>query len=193
MINKKEMPEFLTKYLEYSATILNKSNGTIKEYSYDLSHFFRFLRYRYNSNVVPADTINPDKLSFPEIIKIIDISKLSNSILNKIQIDDIHAFLYYLKENYNIGPTTVARRISSIRSFFKYLTKITKIIEHNPTINLESPKIPKRLPVYLNLEESKRLIKASESIALNPKASDKNIERNTAIITLFLNCGIRLR
>ena len=192
MAKKDELPKFLNEYLEHSATILNKSKGTVAEYSYDLAHFFRFLRYRYNNNVVPDDIINPDNLSFPEIIKIIDITKLHESIIQKINIDDIHAFLYYLKDSYNVGPATIARRASSIRSFFKYQVKTVNRLENNPASNLETPKIPKKLPVHLTLDESIRLIKAAETPSHNPNTSDKNVERNTAIITLFLNCGMRL-
>lgn len=193
MIKKDENPNFLNEYLEYTATILNKSKGTVKEYGYDISHFLRYLRYRYNGSKIPADTVNHDNASYPEVIKYIDISKLNEDILEKIKLEDIHAFLYYLRDGYNVGPTTIARRASSIRSFFKYLTKITKKIKHNPTVNLETPKIPKKLPVYLNLEESKRLIEVASNPNIKTKGNDSNIERNTAIIILFLNCGIRLR
>ncbi len=192
MIKKEENPKFLNEYLEYTATILNKSKGTVKEYGYDLSHFFKYLRYRYSGDKIPAGTVNPDNASYPEVIKYIDISKLEYDFIKKIVIEDIHAFLYYLKDGYNVGPVTIARRASSIRSFFKYQTKITKKLTENPTINLETPKIPKKLPVYLNLDESKRLLEVVENPEFNPKSSDKFIERNTAIITLFLNCGLRL-
>lgn len=193
MFNKDENPIFLNEYLEYTATILNKSKGTVKEYGYDIAHFLKYLRYRYNGDNIPNDTINPNREVYPEIIKCINISNLNEDILNKIKLEDIHAFLYYLKDGYNVGPTTIARRASSIRTFFKYLTKITKKLKDNPTINLETPKIPKKLPIYLNLEESKRLINAAENPNLNSKGMDKFTERNTAIITLFLNCGLRLR
>lgn len=192
-LNKDNNPIFLNEFLEYTATILNKSKGTVKEYGYDIAHFLKYLRYRYNSNKIPKDTVNHDNVSYPEVIKYINISNLNEDILHQIKVEDIHAFLYYLKDGYNVGPATIARRASSIRSFFKYLTKITKKLKNNPTVNLETPKIPKKLPVYLNLEESKRLINAAESINLATKLSDKFVERNTAIITLFLNCGIRLR
>ncbi len=192
MINKEENPKFLNEYLEYSATILNKSKGTVKEYGYDIAHFLKYLRYRFNKDVIPKGTVNPDRLSYPEIIKCIDIKDLDYDFLEKIKIEDIHAFLYYLKDGYNVSPVTLARRASSIRSFFKYETRITKKLKDNPTINLETPKIPKKLPVYLNLDESKRLLEAVENPSLNSKSSDKFIERNTAIITLFLNCGLRL-
>lgn len=192
MIKKDENPKFLNEYLEYTATILNKSKGTVKEYGYDLSHFLKFLRYRYNGDKLPSDTVNPDRLGYPEVIKCINITKLDYDFLEKIIVEDIHAFLFYLKDGYSVGPTTLARRASSIRTLFKYETKVTKRLKENPTVNLETPKIPKKLPVYLNLEESKRLLKAVENADFNPKASEKFIDRNSAIITLFLNCGLRL-
>lgn len=191
-IKKDENPEFLNDYLSYSGTILNKSNSSIKEYNYDLLYFLRFLRYRYNGDKVPSGTINPDNLSFPEIIKIIDVKDLNHDFLKKITLEDIHAFLLYLKEYYQVSAPTIARKASSIRSFFKYETKIVQKLEINPAINLETPKLAKRLPVHLNLEESERLIEAAKNPRVFKSGQEDNIERNTAIITLFLNCGIRL-
>ncbi len=192
MKRNEDYPDFLNEYLNYSATILNKSKGTIQEYSYDLSRFLRYLLYRYNNNEVPTGTVNHDKSSYPDIIKHIEIKNLNEDFLKKITLEDIHAFLFYLKDGYDVAATTIARKTSSIRSFFNYLTQIVKKLDDNPTINLKTPKIPKRLPIYLNLEESKRLIQASSSVVSNTKTNDKNQERNTAIIVLFLNTGIRL-
>lgn len=190
---KEENPKFLNDFLSYVGTIQGKSKGTIKEYNYDLLYFFRFLVYRFNNNKLPEGTINPEEKTFPEVIKIIDVSNLSEDILDKIKLEDIHAFLLFLKENYDVAATTLARKSSSIRSFFRYESNVMKRLEINPAVNLETPKIPKKLPVYLNLEESKRLINAAKAPKLTARgASTNNIERNTAIITLFLNCGLRL-
>ena len=83
-------------------------------------------------------------------------------------------------------PATRARKVSTIRVFFKYLASKAKLIETNPAQNLETPKLDKRLPKYLSLEESRKLIEVTKT------ASDENKERDLAIITLFLNCGMRL-
>ena len=86
----------------------------------------------------------------------------------------------------NSSPATRARKISSLRVFFKYLTSKAKLLDINPAQDLETPKSDKRLPRYLNLDESKRLLEVTEN------EDNRNYQRDYAIITLFLNCGIRL-
>ena len=84
-------------------------------------------------------------------------------------------------------PATRARKISTIRIFFSYLSQKANLIENNPAQNLETPKLDKRLPKYLSLDDSKKLLNVTEK-----DESDENKERDFAIITLFLNCGLRL-
>jgi site-specific recombinase XerD len=91
-----------------------------------------------------------------------------------------------LKRNYRSKSATLARKTASLRTFFGYLCNKTKQIPFNPTQDLESPKIEKRLPKYLTLEDSKKLLEISAD------DESRNTERNFAIITLFLNCGMRL-
>ena len=105
--------------------------------------------------------------------------------IKKVTLDDIHGFLFYLKNTFNSKPATRARKVASIRMFFKYLTQKTKMLDVNPAQDLETPKLDKRIPKYLSLEESKRLLNVVNN-------SDRNKERDYAIITLFLNCGMRL-
>ena len=117
----------------------------------------------------------------------IQIKDFSLEQLSKITQDDIHAFISYLSINRRCGPATCAKRISTIRIFFKYLTITTKMLENNPAQNLETPKLNKRLPKYLTLEDSKQLLNNTYL-----DEDNKNKERDFAIITLFLNCGLRL-
>ena len=84
-------------------------------------------------------------------------------------------------------PATRARKISTIRIFFSYLSQKANLIESNPAQNLETPKLDKRLPKYLSLDDSKKLLNVTES-----DENDENKERDYAIMTLFLNCGLRL-
>ena len=84
-------------------------------------------------------------------------------------------------------PATRARKISTIRIFFSYLSQKVHLIDNNPAQNLETPKLDKRLPKYLSLDDSKKLLTVTEN-----DESDENKERDYAIITLFLNCGLRL-
>ena len=67
--------------------------------------------------------------------------------------------------------------------FFQYLTNNKGLLETDPMANLDSPKLKKTLPKYLSIEESKRLLSSADG---------KNKERDYCIITLFLNCGMRL-
>ncbi len=173
MIDLKENPDFLNSFLEYLTGILNKSPNTVKEYNYDLSHFLKFIMHHYN-------------LSDEEDIKKIDIHNMSIDVLKKVTLNDIHSFLYYLTDTFHSKPATRARKAASIRVFFAYLTQKAKILDINPAQGLETPKMEKRLPKYLTLEQSEKLLEVAHS------TSDENMERDFAIITLFLNCGMRL-
>ncbi len=173
----KEYPEFLNSFLQYSAVILNKSQNSIKEYGYDLSNFFKFMS-------------NHLGFSSEEDIKDTDIHSLDISFLKQITLEDIHSYLYYLKGAYDSKPATLARKASTIRIFFAYMSNKEKELEVNPAQNLESPKLDKRQPKYLTLEESKKLLEVS--IQPNCDGKNRNLERDFAIVTLFLNCGMRL-
>ncbi len=173
MINIENNPSFLNSFLDYTATILNKSPNTIKEYNYDLNNFLKFIMYHY-------------KLTNEKDIKNINIHDMTIDTVKKITLDDIHAYLFYLKNNYQSKAATRARKVASIRVFFNYLTQKTNLLEKNPAQNLETPKQDKRIPKYLSLDDSKKLLEIAMS------DDDRNKERDYAIITLFLNCGMRL-
>ncbi len=170
--NHKENPEFLNSFLQYSTVILNKSKNSVKEYNYDLSNFLKFMS-------------NYSGYTSEEDIKNVDIHSLDIDFLKKIDLNDIHAYLYYLKDTYNSKPATLARKASTIRIFFNYMTSKEKLLEINPAQNLENPKLDKRQPKYLTLEESKKLLAITAD-------DSRNSQRDFAIITLFLNCGMRL-
>jgi len=118
----------------------------------------------------------------------ITISDIPISQISKIKLDDIHAFLSYLAIDLKSKPATRARKVSTIRIFFNYLSQKTGLIENNPAQNLETPKLGKRMPKYLTLDESKKLL----DITISDENDNENNIRDYAIITLFLNCGIRL-
>ena len=176
MISRDENPGFINAFLDYSTIILNKSPNSIKEYNYDLSMFFKFIKMHFNLT---------DKKDFKEI----EINDLTIDTVNKIKIDDIHSFLGYLTSEYHSKAATRARKISTIRIFFKYLSQEASNeyrIDHNPALTLKTPKKDKRLPKYLSLDDSKKLLEASED------EDNPNYTRDFAITTLFLNCGMRL-
>ncbi len=176
MIDREENPIFLNDFLDYMETILNKSQNTVKEYNYDIAHFLKFIKCEFRMVNIKED----------EDIKNIKINDLGLDTISKIELANIHAFLSYLKRNYRSKSATLARKTASLRTFFGYLCNKTKQIPFNPTQDLESPKIEKRLPKYLTLEDSKKLLEISAD------DESRNTERNFAIITLFLNCGMRL-
>ena len=173
MINHENNPDYLNSFLDYTVTILNKSPNTIKEYNYDLATFLKFLKVHF-------------KMTDEEDFSKITIKDIPLSTIKQIKLDDIHAFLSYLTNTYHSKAATRARKASSIRVFFNYLSQKANLIEFNPAQNLETPKLDKRLPKYLSLEDSKRLLNVAGS------DDNRNNKRDYAIITLFLNCGMRL-
>lgn len=173
MINREKNPDFLNAFLDYSITILNKSSNSIKEYNYDLSMFLKYMMTYF-------------KLTKETDYDNVDISNFSINILKKITLDDIHAFVSHLAIDKKNKATTRARKVSTLRIFFKYLVDKEHILNQNPAQNLETPKLEKRIPKYLSLDDSKKLL----SVASNE--DNRNKERDVAIITLFLNCGMRL-
>ena len=172
MINVERNPEFLNSFLDYTATILNKSPNTVKEYNYDLNRFLKYISYHF-------------KLTDKKNIDEIDIHDMNINDLNKVRLEDIHSYLFYLTNKFDSKPATRARKVASIRVFFKYLSQ-KGMISNNPALNLETPKLGKRIPKYLSLDDSRRLLEVANC------ESDRNNQRDYAIITLFLNCGMRL-
>ena len=173
MINREENPDYVNSFLDYSATILNKSPNSIKEYNYDLMMFLRFIKIHFHLT---------QEVDFSKI----EIKDISIDTIKKITLDDIHSFLSYMAIELRSKSATRARKASTIRVFFNYLSQKANLIEINPAQNLETPKSDKRLPKYLNLEQSKKLLETTSN------EDNRNYQRDYAIMTLFLNCGLRL-
>ena len=173
MINVDNNPEFLNSFLDYIETIANKSPATVKEYNYDLNNFLKFLKIRL-------------KLTNETEFENISIKDITLEDLKRVTLNDLHAYLGHLTRTSNSKATTRARKVSSIKALFNYLTAKANLLEINPAQNLESPKLGKRMPKYLSLDESKKLL---TTIATE---DSRNTERDYAIVTIFLNCGIRL-
>ena len=173
MIKREENPDYLNSFLDYTITILNKSTNTIKEYNYDLAMFLKFIKKHFNMT---------DEDDFSNIT----IKDISINTIKKIKLEDIHAFLAYMANVNRSKAATRARKASSIRVFFNYLSAKANLIEINPAQNLETPKLDRRLPKYLSLEDSKKLLEITSN------EDNRNYQRDYAIITLFLNCGMRL-
>ena len=173
MLKTEENPDYLNSFLDYSTTMLNKSPNSIKEYNYDLAMFLKFIKIHFGLT---------KETDFSKI----SIKDVSLDTIKKIELNYIHAFIGYLAREHNSKPATRARKVSTIRIFFKYLSQKAKLIDKNPAQDLETPKLNKRLPKYLNLEDSKKLLEAADN------EDNRNHERDYAILTIFLNCGLRL-
>ncbi|MBW9153712.1 tyrosine recombinase XerC [Clostridium estertheticum] len=174
-IYNNELPPFLNDYFNYLSTIKGCSINTIVAYTADLSLLLKFLKM-YKGLV-----LSDKKLKLEDIV----ISDLTLDTLKTLTLQDLYAFVSYLGKYRANGNYAKARKIASIKSLFKYLTTKAKVLSIDPTIDLESPKVGKRSPVFLTLNESKDLLEATIS-------RDKHSIRDHSIITLFLNCGLRL-
>lgn len=165
----------LDDYLNYMRAARGRSDGTVKEYFYDIRQFLRYMRVRKEGLAV-------------ESLDEVDIDSVDAELLRKIEKSDIYAYISYLDRERKNNSRTKFRKISSVRSFFDYLTYKVDILEKNPTENIDMPKMEKSLPVYLTLEESIRLLRSIQNF------KQKNIFRlrDYAIAMLFLNCGLRL-
>lgn len=164
-------PAPMSDFLEYMLSIRGRSTKTVSEYFLDLRTFYRFLviRYKLSSKIDEFDNI--------------DINLVTLDILKKVKIMDLHAFIGFIDRERNNSNRTKARKIACLRSFYKYLYSIVRLVPENPAIDLESPKKNSRLPVALTLDESKNFLTS---------INGSNEKRDYAIITLFLNCGLRL-
>lgn len=168
------LPQSVIEFLNYLSVVKSKSELTVLEYASDLRLFFRYmLVYR---GLVDKET---------EFDKI-EISFIDLDFIKTIKISDAYAFLSYCRNERGNDNAAISRKVSTLRAFFKYLCVKMKQIPENPMEELESPKLKKSLPKYLTLDESVQLLELLESIGGRDK------ERDYAIITLFLNCGLRL-
>ena len=169
-----DLPQLVIDFLNYLETIKGKSPNTISGYKIDLQLFFRFMK-------VYKENLNDLSLELEEI----NISDVDEKFINTIKLTDIYAFLSFVEKERNNSTYARARKVATLKSFYKFLYGKAKVIIDNPTLELESPKISKRHPVYLTLEQSLQLLSSLDK-------SNLNYYRDYCILTLFLNCGLRL-
>lgn len=166
-----ELPPVVVQYVNYLSGVKNKSDLTISEYATDLRTFFRFMKINYG--LVPRDA------DFEEI----SIKDIDENFVKKITLNDAYAFLSYCNLERNNSAVTRARKVSSLKGFFRFCTVQLGLFTESPMRELDVPKIKKSLPKYLTLEQS---------ISLLDSIDGKYKERDYCILTLFLNCGLRL-
>ncbi len=164
-------PPVIRDFLTYNETIKGKSSRTVDEYYLDLQTFFRYL------------LLSRGKVDKKTPFNKIDISAVDISLIKTVTISDLYAFIVFCKDERNNSAATRARKTSTLRTFFKYLTSHVHLLEVNPAELLDSPKVKQSLPKHLSLEDSLELLNCIEG---------PYKERDYCIITLFLNCGMRL-
>lgn len=165
------LPQLVQDYLTYVEAIKGHSSLSVLEYASDLRTYFRFMVK--HKGLFSADT--PDNE--------LDLTIVDINFIKTITLNDTYTFLIYCKNERRNNEATRARRVVAIRRFFSYLSENLGLLPANPMKNLDAPKTKKSLPKYLTLDESKKLLSV---------ISGKNKERDFAIVTLFLNCGMRL-
>ena len=172
----KSLPPHLKEYANFQKGVRGRSEKTICEYLLDLRTFFRYTRMVKSGEYL-------DKKEFEEI----DISDLSLNEIAEVKLLTIHNFLGYMANERENNTSTRSRKISSLKSFYKYMCDRCEYIAENPTKNLEPPKKAKTLPKYLTVDESVRLLEAVKA-----DTTSKTNVRDYSIIALFLNTGMRL-
>ncbi len=177
-----EAPQILLDFLSYHETVKAHSRRTVDEYFLDLRNFFRYMKQIRDPSL--ADR-NLDE---------IDIKDVDLDFVASVTLTDIYSYMTYLSRDrilhqnspvsdYGLNAASRARKIATIRSFYNYLTNKMHLIQENPVKDIDSPKLQKTLPKYLTLDESLKLLESVDG---------KNQERDYCILTLFLNCGLRI-
>ncbi|MBQ4527385.1 MAG: tyrosine recombinase XerC [Clostridia bacterium] len=165
-----DVPDILRNYLNFMLVIKGRSENTVKEYYYDLKTFFKYLQAVTND----LDILNLENVS---------LDNFDENILKEVTLNDLYEFMTYINNFKSSNDSYKARKVASLRSFYNYLNVKIGFMETNPAVNLDTPKLKKRLPRFLTLEESIALLKSIDG---------KHKERDIAIFVLFLNCGLRL-
>lgn len=166
------IPTVIQSFLSYKETIQGRSPLTVKEYYLDLRTFFRFLLAERGDRLITDITQ-------------IDISGIDEQFASEVTPDEVYAFLLWLARDQKNGASARARKLSAIKAFYKYHTLKTHRFENDPTRDIDSPNVKQALPKYLSLEESKDLLGSVSENSFSAK-------RDYCILTLFLNCGMRL-
>ena len=179
---RSQSPQILADFLSYHETIKAHSQRTVDEYYLDLRNFFRYIKQLRDPSL--------QDLPFDQI----DIMDVDLALIKTITLSYIYGYMTYLsrdrvqhqnceRSNIGLNAASRARKLATIRSFFNYLCNKVHLLEENPCKDIDSPKQMKSLPRYLTLDDSLSLLNAVDG---------KHKERDFCIITLFLNCGLRI-
>lgn len=166
-----DCPDCVKEFLYYNETIRNLSSRTINAYYIDLRTFFKFIVQHRGLCDVNINLID------------VDIKSINIDFVKSVSKAEIYEFLHYATRERSNSAATRARKLSALKGFFKYICTKANLLKDNPCDDIDTPKLKQRLPKYLSLEESMELLKTVNS---------DFYERDYCIITLFLNCGMRL-
>ncbi len=166
-----EAPQPVREFLVYHDTVRGQSKATVDSYFFDLRTFTRYLLIE--RGFFPRDT------PLDEVV----IRNATLDLYAGVTLSDVYDYLAFLSRDRELNAASRARMITTLKGFYNYLTVKTKQLTVNPVQNLDAPKIPKSLPHYLTLEESRRLLSAVDG---------RNKSRDYCILCLFLNCGLRI-
>lgn len=164
-------PPVIRDFLTYNETIKGKSSLSVEGYFLDLQNFFRY--------ILTVRGLVDKKTEFNKI----DISPVDLALIKTITISDLYAYMVFCKNERGNNTATRARKTSTLRIFFRYMCEQTHQLEQNPALLLESPKVKQSLPKHLTLEDSLELLNSVDGA---------NQKRDYCILTIFLNCGLRL-
>lgn len=168
----RQMPEVLRSFLAYKRTIQNRSVLTVSEYEHDLTLFFRYIIVsRGGGDVMKLENVS--------------IEEIDTDFIASVRTEEVYDFLLYLADSRGNGASARARRLSAVKAFYKYHTLKARTIAENPVKDIDSPNVKQALPKYLTLDEATRLL---DSVDKN----SRSYQRDLCILTLFLNCGMRL-
>ncbi len=168
------LPEPIITFAGYKGSIQNCSELTVREYVNDVVLFFRYI-------IVSRRGERAEKVEMSEV----DISPLDYELAGSVRTDEIYSYMLYLAQGRKNGVRIRARRLSAIKAFYKYHTAKSLRLKDNPAKDIDSPTVKPALPKYLSLDESLRLLESVDK-------KSPTFERDYCIITLFLNCGMRL-
>lgn len=167
-----DAPKIVQQFLDYKLSAQNRSIKTVFQYYHDLRTFTRYLLLtKYESRYSDMD--------FSEI----PFSDADDDLLKKVKSEELYNFISFTAKTLDNGVSARQRKLSCLRTFYRYLSKTLKVIKDSPAENVEAPSKPRKLPKYLTLDESKTLLSSIEG---------NNAVRDYCIITLFLNCGMRV-
>ncbi len=171
-----EMPAPINDFNQYMIVIKGRSQRTVEQYDIDLCLFFRYIKSKRNQ--LPLDS---------ESISQVDISDIDSGYVGSVTKSEVMEFFSYVAISRTNNARSRARKLSTLRSFYKYHCDVKMDVLSNPVLNIDSPKLSKTLPKHLSIEESVDLLSS-----VNDITASKTKERDFAILTIFLNCGLRL-